>query len=281
MFDRALAFFVVIAPTLFALVLEIVDERIRAHRFWKFGVVAFGLVISGATWWQMSRQEVRASVAQEGAVERVASETSKQVTQAVGQEYQQMITDLTAQIQSLKGQLQAQAKSFADQLKQTDTDLSGSISKVGTTPIKYAQLQFRLWGEGAANQMPVSQTMQPNGDGVVTVNFTVTNISDTAANSVDIWVFICDLCSFASEPSGFDRPAGTPNVERHKLFSSLNPGVSLEKMTIEVKLPPFPLGVQSMNIEVGLKYSCATCGKMSGEIQRLKITARQPLLLQP
>ena len=276
MFDHALSFFVVIAPTLFALVLEIVDEKIRKHRFWRYGVVAFGVIISGATWWQMSRQEASASIAQESAIERVASETSRQVTKTVGEEYQQMITDLTMQIQGLKDQLVAQAKSFTNQLKQTDTDLSGSISKVGVAPTKYAKLQFRFWGIG---DLPIlNEYAHPDSDSVISVDFTVTNISDTAANSVDMWIYICDQCTFATEPAGFDRPTGMPDVARHRLFPTLNPGVSLEKMTVKIKLPAFPFN-QSLNSEIALKYSCATCGKISEDVQSLKITAMRPVPL--
>lgn len=90
--------------------LELVDEKIRKHPFWKYGVVVFGIILSAATWWQMSRQEAAASIEQERAIERVASETSQRVTKTVSQEYQAMITDLTSQIQSLKQQLIAQAK---------------------------------------------------------------------------------------------------------------------------------------------------------------------------
>ncbi len=101
MADRLLAFFVVMGPTAFALVLEIVDERIRKHRFWKYGTVAFGLILSGCTWWQMERQEEASSGAQEAAIERVASETSQRVTEAVGQQYQSLITELAQQFQQL------------------------------------------------------------------------------------------------------------------------------------------------------------------------------------
>jgi len=258
MFDRILAFSVVIAPTVLALVLEIVDERIRKHRFWRWGIIAFGIALSGATWLQMSRQEMAASIGQEQAVERVASETSKQVTKVVGDQYQSMITDLTMQIQELKNQLSTQDKSLTEALKQTDTDLSGSISKVGVAPVKYAQLQFAFWPEDLTKSpTDVIRAIPTGSDGVLTVDFTVTNISDTPAMTVELWVQLCNDCSFAKEPQGFEKPSGMGDRTRHKQFQQLNPGVSLEKMTIDLKTSrPY------RTVLVDFRYSCATCGKL-------------------
>jgi hypothetical protein len=110
MLDRILTFGVVIGPTLFALGVEAMSESIRKHRFWRYGVMAFGLILSGLTWWQISRQEANASIVLEKAVERVASETSERVTKVVGEQFQGVVTNLTDQIGKLKGQLAEQGK---------------------------------------------------------------------------------------------------------------------------------------------------------------------------
>jgi len=51
----------VIAPTLFALVLEIVDENRRKSPLWRRGVLIFGVLLSTLTWWQLSRQDAIAA----------------------------------------------------------------------------------------------------------------------------------------------------------------------------------------------------------------------------
>ena len=56
----SLEWFVIIAPTVFALVIEIMGENVRRHWLWKLGVFAFGVVLSLLTWLQLSRQEAAA-----------------------------------------------------------------------------------------------------------------------------------------------------------------------------------------------------------------------------
>lgn len=58
MFDQILTWAVIIAPTLFAIGLEVVDEEIRKRsRTWRYGVIAFGVAISALTWFQMARAD--------------------------------------------------------------------------------------------------------------------------------------------------------------------------------------------------------------------------------
>jgi len=281
--NELLSWLVLVVPVLLGVVVIAVPakhEDERSHMRWRYILGLALIVYGGLAWVQQSRATNESLEDREKAIRDTAAQTSAEVSKTVGQQYEAMISDLNIQIEDLKKQLSMQAKDFAEQLKQTDTDLSGSISRVGTTPIKYAQLQFSLWGEVAANQLPIlDESILPDSDGTISVDFTVTNISDTAADSVDMWVYICDRCVFASEPSGFDKPSGMRDVERHKMFASLNPGVSLEKMTVKIKFPPFSAGTQFVNTELDLKYSCATCGKMSGDIQRLKIRSMRPIQL--
>jgi len=58
--DHFLNFFIVIAPFLFALLIEVVSERIRRDPIWRVGVVTFGVILSFLTWRQMSRQDASA-----------------------------------------------------------------------------------------------------------------------------------------------------------------------------------------------------------------------------
>lgn len=110
MVDQLLTFAVVILPTIFAICLEVIDRRIREHPRWRWGVIAFGVCLSGLTWLQISRE----SVARENAIretsQQVAAETSKQVTKAVTEQYSQMIADQKKQISDLQTQLAAQGK---------------------------------------------------------------------------------------------------------------------------------------------------------------------------
>jgi hypothetical protein len=155
-------------------------------------------------------------------------------------------------------------------ISKTESDLNTAITSVGTAPPKYAQLQFSLYTNASSQTPLLVESLSPGDDETLTVDFMVTNISDTPATTGELWVQICDECSFTKEPQGFDKPAGTPDMTRHKSFPSLNPGVTLEKMTIEFKMMK-----RFDSIDVGLRDSCATCGKLAA-MQMLKVLVIPP-----
>jgi hypothetical protein len=64
MFDKFLTWFVIVSPTLLAIGIELASKDVRQSRFWRWGVVAFGIVLSATTYWQIGRQEAHARDAQ-------------------------------------------------------------------------------------------------------------------------------------------------------------------------------------------------------------------------
>lgn len=178
----------------------------------------------------------------------------------------QQISGVAKDLEHSTERLDSRLDSLSQLVAKSETDLTSSISKVGVPIPTYARLQFSF---SAQSQSPLLvQAVQPDKDGVFSVDVFATNISETVAAKVgDIWVIICDVCSFADEPQGFDRPAGTVETARHMMFGQLNPGVTLAKFTIRVKAPS---GAPSFVI--GCKYSCETCGKMEANPQILQIT---------
>ncbi|HEV2489795.1 MAG TPA: hypothetical protein VGT03_08300 [Candidatus Acidoferrales bacterium] len=128
MLDRMLMFAVVIGPTLFAISVELMSEGVRKHWLWRYVVIIFGLSLSALTLWQISRQETSANIAQESAIERVASETSQKVTQTISEQYKGIVSNLTDQIGTLKGQLASQAKDLSV--------IKGSNIVTGKKPVK-------------------------------------------------------------------------------------------------------------------------------------------------
>ena len=144
------------------------------------------------------------------------------------------------------------------QLTKTGSDINTSIGKVGTAPVKYAQLQFSLYGTDTSKFPIITETLSPDENGAFSVDFTATNVTDVSATGGDLWVILCDDCVFTKEPQGFDKSAGTTETMRHKKFGDLNPGVSVEKMTVE-----FKASRKFASILIGFRYSCATCVKIA------------------
>jgi len=149
------------------------------------------------------------------------------------------------------------------------TSLEQTIGKgfngIKPPPLQFAALGFRFF-DSPGNAL----SMHGDADRVFTMDFTSTDTTDKAAEKGDIWVEICGSCVFAKEPKGFDKPIGIAETARHKTFGILNAGVSLEKMTIDVKPPK---GVPSF--EIAWSYSCETCGK-KGDSQKFTINILPP-----
>ena len=74
-------------------------------------------------------------------------------------------------------------------------------------------------------------------------------------DSVPEVVIVNNGCSFAKEPAGFEKVAGSDDRVRHRIVSLLNPGVSFEKTTIVVKSAP-----TDGYFQIAFRYSCKTCG---------------------
>jgi hypothetical protein len=116
----------------------------------------------------------------------------------------------------------------------------------------------------------LNEELAPDTNGIFDIQFTLSNSSETTAEGLDVWVYLCEVCSFAHEPAGMDRPAGTSTRSRHFTFSSLNPGVSMNVQKIEVKLAPQTPATQSFAF--GVRYSCRTCGGKVSPLQKATIT---------
>jgi hypothetical protein len=134
-----------------------------------------------------------------------------------------------------------------------------------TTPQEMARLVFTLWDERATIDAPIiSKYIAASSDGNFLVEFAVTNPTGVAADYPEIWLRICDGCSFVGEPQGFDRPIGMEEKSRHKSWPSLNPGVNTEKLTALIKCD------ENSAFQIGLRYSCKNCGSQK-DYQRATI----------
>ena len=119
---------------------------------------------------------------------------------------------------------------------------------------------------GPSHRLQHRNPYRPDADGIYTVTFAVTNISDAPANAGEIWVYICDQCTWAAEPNGFDKPPGLVEQARHKAFQLLNPGVSLADLTIKFEIAGGPFAYT----DLAFNYSWSTYGTMSPKMQTIR-----------
>jgi hypothetical protein len=199
-----------------------------------------------------------------------------QAVNSANQHSDQQIGAVRTDVEDVKQDLKKTANDLAGQLAKTGSDIDTNISKVGTVPVKYAQLQFRAF-DLSSETPKTDEFVGLDANGVYTVDFTATNISDTATGPVDIWVTICKQCSFAEQPAGFDQPQGISDFERHKMVPTLNPGVTFEKMTIKLKISGGPFAWT----DVFFNYSCAQCGTIPTKDQSIRVYLLPPQPTQP
>jgi hypothetical protein len=136
MWDQVLSLMVVILPTLFAIGIEVVPEKIKKHLYWPIGVVAFGVGLSVLTGFQMFRANKIAAADRQSAIvetsqrvsESVSESVSRSVTKSVSEQYTQTINGLQLQIGTLEAQLTAQGR-------KVDV-IRGSNIVTGKEPIK-------------------------------------------------------------------------------------------------------------------------------------------------
>jgi hypothetical protein len=172
---------------------------------------------------------------------------------AVGDSLSQTATSLSNDIQRT-----------SDAIQKTSDRLDASIGKVGKPePPIPARITFSLWTDNLSEPFPLlARASEPDTDGNYAVDFGFVDSSESTADSIDIWVQVCDGCSFAKEPPGFEKPAGMNEHVRHRMIGSLNPGVSFEKETISVKAPS-----DAASFAVEFRYSCKRCGGKIGANQ--------------
>ena len=130
-----------------------------------------------------------------------------------------------------------------------------------------ASLQFSFWPfDKEGNATIHSQTVLIH-NGIVEVTFSVKNDSDIPAKHGNIWLYICEGCSFAEEPKNLEiiKSINEDRIRR-KSFDLINPGESLEPITVKI-FPP--IGFNPFLI--AFAYACETCPQVKSDLEHRQI----------
>lgn len=258
------------AVSIFAAFIPDLEKVGKMRRVWRIGIIVAGFLYSIVLWHQQSVNLAASRRDQEGIVTTAVSKSNDHADQqisgirkdvsAVRGDFAKANDQSGRQISKMEDELKGAFGSVATLVSKTETNLNASIGKVGKPePPDLASLQFGLWEENSSTAGPIlTSSLRPDKDGVFTVAFWLTNNSNTAMHSVDVWIDICDHCMFTQEPAGFERPTGMRDQTRHVRISLLNPGVGTEKGILHIK-PARPF----TQFEVAMRYSCEVCVKMA------------------
>jgi hypothetical protein len=236
------------------LVAFVPDKELEIHMrvFWRISVIVCGLLYSATLWHAQTLADIQSAKQINDAVDQAVSKANDHSDSKFAGVNQQVGT-LGNKVEGVNQQQIALDKDFA----KATGDINTNLGKVGKPePPVPAKLVFSLWDTKAIHDQPtLTQTISPDKDGNIPVEFSIVNVSESTADTIDIWIGLCDKCAFAKEPSGFEKPSGSDERIRHRVLGSLNPGVSFEKMTILVKS-----SATGGFFQVELSYSCKNCG---------------------
>lgn len=230
---------------------------------WRATVVVLGFGGSAMFWHQEELSDRENAAQTQSAVNKAVSQANEHSDKKFN-EMQGKVTDLGNSL----------TKSFSDQMGKTETDLTSSIGKVGKPdPPERPRFTFSLWEENVKTFPLESEVLSPDVDGSYHISFAVRNDSAVQAQGIEEWVHICDLCAFAVDPPGFDRPKGMDERERHRSIPGMNGGVTLvEGNEIRVKAPNLS------RFSMIFKVTCGTCGEV--EATKEYWIVQKPTLIQ-
>jgi hypothetical protein len=232
--NRVINYAVALIPVALSIVIAFVPDLRRAHMAWRIAIVALGLLWSVLLW----RQQVLTDKEQSETLGRVVSNTRELVKEDLkkaADHSDQQISSIRTDLHNGEKHSDQQIVAVTGLISQTTNDLSKKISKVNKPdPPERPKLKFSLWG--GDGKPYVAYAIKPDKEGTFAADVYFTNVAQAAASKIDVWIYICDDCIFVKEPSGFDKPNGMEETERHRLIMHLNPGTSFEKTTLHVKL---------------------------------------------
>ena len=257
---HAINFLVAWIPSVLSVLVAFVPEKDLERRMrlkWRLLVIAFGFIYSLVLWHQQGLNDLANSQQTQTAISTAVSQANDHADTQFGK--------TQGQITDVRHSLEATEKNLTSKVDQSTSTISTGLGKVGKPePPELPKLQFSLWKDNIQDADPpiLIATVQQGDDGTVPVEYFFRNSSGVSADSVEVWVHTCSLCSFAKEPDGFDKPAGINEQSRHRVLSSFNPGVSFQKSEVDFKFnSPTPITkMQVFQVGISFSYSCKNCG---------------------
>ena len=164
---------------------------------------------------------------------------------------------LSAEVSNLQTQVKTEA--LQKKLATVESELQRTQKALAPGPKAVLAFSFEPFIRpptgSPAPVVPVTDVTLPVlADGSVHVEFTVLNLSDVDAVDGELFLQICDDCKFAKEPAGFRKLAGQSDRERNWFFERILAKTALEKMTVDITVPPKVSGIVML-----IGYRCRTC----------------------
>ncbi|MGD0180763.1 MAG: hypothetical protein ABSC15_13190 [Terriglobales bacterium] len=242
--------------------------KTKTRIVWRVLVIAFGFFYSVLLWHQQTLTAKSAGATQQKILNAAVAASNAHSDQTIGA-VRDDVKGVQTKIGSVETALTETRGALVQKFGESAASITRSLGNIGKSePMEIAHIQFSLWREDVTSlEIPLlKDSIQEKTDGSIPINFVFINTSTVAANSLEVWMQICGVCSFVSEAPGFDRLPGMDEQTRHRVIGDMNPGTTFSKTGVSIKAPA------AFNpLEIAFRYSCKTCGKI-GEDQKIFIS---------
>lgn len=113
----------------------------------------------------------------------------------------------------------------------------------------------------------VKETWAVRRDHTIKVDLMMLNTSQVNAENVTAWVFVCDDCTFAKEPPGFEKPNGSTESMRDISYLRILPASGMAVFPVEIEVP-----LTAKDIHLGVRVKCTTCVLSADEDLTVHVT---------
>jgi hypothetical protein len=149
--------------------------------------------------------------------------------------------------------LQLKLGKLTEQDRQKIADLEARLDKA-LAPKPKAVLDFGFFYPHLKQGEIRKDLYVTSNDNFIHLPFQVANVSGVNAAGLTIWVRICDICKFHSEPVSSIKPMNSPESDRLYKWPELQPGISVDEIVVDVDLPR-----EITKAAVSFQYRCADC----------------------
>jgi hypothetical protein len=241
------------------------------HMIWRAALIVAGVAGSALMWHNQKLALATAKQEQEQAISKAAAmasdksnaHTDQQIS-GVKEEIHNVAKVSATGLEEVRSDLRGTTSSLSTLISKGALELNDNINKVKPPAPKQARLQFSFFTEDQKAFPILVRDVQQADDKTFSVDFSVRNISDVVVKEGDIWIILCDACKYEKEPDGFTKPKGSSERYRNRHFNILNPGVTLDKMTVT-----FSITGRFYQFGLALKYACENCVNLSDSQQMI------------
>lgn len=225
---------------------------------WRTAIVLVGAIGTVVLW----QNDTLRDDAQRNALRTAIEQANKHSDEHAEKQTEKLTSNLNnatlhsdEQIATVNKNLGTTTSSVLDAFSKTAEELNKKIEAVKPPPTEKAKMVFSFWVEKSDQFPALIRTFHPDKEtNIVDLDLTFRNVSKVTAKDVEIWLQVCDDCSYSKEMPGFEKLSGSADQIRHRRIGDIHGGVFFEKISASVIVKP-----TFSSFVVSFAYGCDNC----------------------